>query len=101
MNATLRWSPDGKELAFFAYGASRNGSPRLWRVRVDDARAENFEIADLDITPSRVGVHPNYLFIELEWTDTGDLLFKATRGRKRPSHDATGGFSTGKARRTT
>ena len=78
---SLRWSPDGRELAFIAFGAGRGRTPDLYRVDVESGRLARTELGALDAEPA-VGLET-----QLEWTAGGDLIFlAATRDKaEKPS----------------
>lgn len=91
---SLRWSPDGGELAFFALGealihpeliygrsapevqypavASKEYSGKLWRVNIKSGRVEQWDTADIDLGTE--ALPPPF-----EWTGSGELLFRAPR----------------------
>ena len=73
---SLRWSPDGRELAFLAFGDNRAKAPRLYRVSADSGRVREDDLGDLDAEPII------RLLPQLEWTPAGDLLFMAARREK-------------------
>jgi dipeptidyl aminopeptidase/acylaminoacyl peptidase len=73
---SLRFSPDGRELAFFAFGENRANAPRLYRVSAETGRVEEIDPGDLDAEPA-IRLMP-----QLEWTSAGDLLFLAARREK-------------------
>lgn len=96
ITASLAWSPDGKELAFFALG-DRRVSPialfgvsaaeaiatdpadalvspvQLWRVSLEANTVEQVETGELDVSPL---IPPTFT-----WTGSGELLFRAARRR--------------------
>lgn len=94
---TLRWSPDGRSLAFFAYEnsptnpdslygkdwveaasvkkmKSASNSSQLWRVDVEQGRVQKIKTDDLDIDRSRKP--PTFA-----WAATGDLIFRTARSK--------------------
>ncbi len=73
---SLRWSPDGGELAFFAFGENRGKAPRLFRVSAENGHVVETDLGDLDVEPA-IRLQP-----QLEWTDGGGLLFLAARREK-------------------
>jgi dipeptidyl aminopeptidase/acylaminoacyl peptidase len=73
---SLRWSPDGRELAFFAFGENRAAAPRLYRVSAETGHVEDIDLGDLDAEPA-IRLMP-----QLEWTSAGELLFLAARREK-------------------
>jgi dipeptidyl aminopeptidase/acylaminoacyl peptidase len=97
LTETISWSPDGRELAFFAYddapinlavlygldaaavmpgydeNLSLDNPARLWRVNITDGRVESVETGDIDLGP--LGA-PQFL-----WTASGELVFHAPRRR--------------------
>jgi len=81
---SLRWSPDGRELAFFAFTQGRSKTPDLYRVDVEAGRVAHTELGAIDAEPAV------RLETQLEWTAAGDLLFlAATRDKaEKPSPTA-------------
>ncbi|HEY7114328.1 MAG TPA: prolyl oligopeptidase family serine peptidase [Thermoanaerobaculia bacterium] len=73
---SLRWSPDGSEVAFLAFGENRANAPRLYRVAAETGRVSEIDLGDLDAEPAI------RLLPQLEWTAGGDLLFLAARREK-------------------
>lgn len=73
---SLRWSPDGARLAFFAFGENRGKAPRLYRVAVETGRVEETDLGELDVEPII------RLLPQLEWTSAGDLVFLAALREK-------------------
>ncbi len=72
LKESLRWSPDGKELAFFAFGENRGAPPELYRVDAESGRVHRRALpAGLDAEPA-IRLMP-----QLEWTASGDLLLLA------------------------
>lgn len=91
---TLRWSPDGKDLAFFTlgeavihpeliYGAaapevqypavsSKEYPGKLWRVNIENGRVEQWDTGAVDL--GNEAMPPPF-----EWMASGELLFRATR----------------------
>jgi dipeptidyl aminopeptidase/acylaminoacyl peptidase len=91
---TLRWSPDGRELAFFAleeraihpeviwgdFAATVQASPapskeypgRLWRVQIASGTVELWPTGDVDLGQ---GTAPP----DFEWTARNELLFQTVR----------------------
>ena len=73
---SLRWSPDGGEVAFFAFGESRSNPPRLYRVAAESGRVSETDLGELDAEPA-IRLVP-----QLEWTAGGDLILLAARREK-------------------
>ena len=73
---SLRWSSDGKEVAFFAFGENRANAPRLYRVAAANGHVLEIDLGELDAEPVI------RLLPQLEWTSTGDLLLLAARREK-------------------
>ncbi|HTO75824.1 MAG TPA: prolyl oligopeptidase family serine peptidase [Thermoanaerobaculia bacterium] len=73
---SLRWSPDGAEVAFLAFGENRGNAPRLYRVAAESGRVSEIDLGELDAEPA-IRLMP-----QLEWTAAGDLLFLAARREK-------------------
>jgi dipeptidyl aminopeptidase/acylaminoacyl peptidase len=71
------WSRDATQLAFFASGATREHAPKLVRVNVTNGRVEIRDTGDVVTTYNRDG---QWDWTELEWTETGDLVFLAGHG---------------------
>jgi dipeptidyl aminopeptidase/acylaminoacyl peptidase len=69
----LRWSPDGKQLAFLGYSATRENPPRLYQVDVARRSVHEHDLADIDSTPV-VRLAP-----QIEWTGDGSLMLLAAR----------------------
>ena len=84
LQSSLRWSPDGRELAFIAFTAGRSKTPDLYRVDVEAGRVAHTELGALDAEPA-IRLEP-----QLEWTASGDLLFLAAAraGSEKPSPTA-------------
>lgn len=80
LHYTPRWSPDGKELAFFAYGNSRKKPPRLFRANVVEGRVHEIDLGNVDIRPRASLAWEGIAY--LEWTETGDLAFQAGHGKQ-------------------
>ena len=80
---SLRWSPDGREVAFFAFGENRGKPPRLFRVAADTGAVADADLGDLDAEPII------RLLPQLEWTAGGDLLFLAARREKDARPDVS------------
>jgi dipeptidyl aminopeptidase/acylaminoacyl peptidase len=92
---TIKWSPDGSELAFFANGpgpinpivlygpaaaevmservTSMENPAKLYRVNVRDGRVQQLDTGEIDL--GELGA-PNF-----EWAATGELVFRAPRRR--------------------
>ncbi|MEO8430641.1 MAG: prolyl oligopeptidase family serine peptidase [Acidobacteriota bacterium] len=84
LRESLRWSPDGRQLAFLAFGASRANPPRLYRVSAETGHVEETDLGELDVEPA-IRLEP-----QLEWTAGGDLILLAARRDKgeKPSPTA-------------
>ena len=68
---SLRWSPDGNELAFYGYAGTRDAPPMLYTANVGTGNITSRALPGLDVTPI---VREE---AQLEWTNTGDLLVRA------------------------
>lgn len=75
---SLRWSPDGNELAFFGYAAGRDQLPLLYHLNLSKKTLDAVSLKDLDVVP--IVRNP----AQIEWTAAGDLI---VLGAKR-AHDA-------------
>lgn len=73
---TPRWSPNGVELAFFAYGKSRTKAPGLVVVNVVTGHVLERNIDNVLVAQLRDGF---YDFAGLEWTEAGDIIFQGTQ----------------------
>ena len=73
---SLRWSPDGRELAFFAFGEGRSSLPGLYRAAVEAGRVTRIDLSPLDAEPA-IRLAP-----QLEWTSGEGLLFLAANREK-------------------
>jgi dipeptidyl aminopeptidase/acylaminoacyl peptidase len=97
LTTTLRWSPDGRELAFFAYGEApispvvlfgpqaaevmpehvqspqlpMTNPVRLYRVTIESGRVDQIPTGDIEL--GELGAPP------FEWTAAGELAFHASR----------------------
>jgi dipeptidyl aminopeptidase/acylaminoacyl peptidase len=101
LTTTVSWSPNGRELAFFAYGTSavdpvllygeegakdvvhervesQENPARLWRISLDSGRVEEVDTGDLDL--GRALLPPKF-----RWTASGELLFRGRRLSARAS----------------
>lgn len=107
LTATLRWSPDGRELAFFAHGdvrmhpvylygegvsevqhesvASVENPARLWRVNIDSGAVDDWATGEIDMDLDLMSalntsiVMRNLAPPPFSWTASGELLFHARR----------------------
>ncbi|MGB9409215.1 MAG: prolyl oligopeptidase family serine peptidase [Terracidiphilus sp.] len=73
LTGSLRWSPDGNELAFFGYTAGREESPLLYRLNVSNHTVVWRSLKGLDVVPI---VREK---AQLEWTANGDLILRAAK----------------------
>jgi dipeptidyl aminopeptidase/acylaminoacyl peptidase len=80
LTQSMRWSPDGRELAFLAFEDSRSKPPRLYRFDTATRQLEGKDLGDLDATPI-VRLAP-----QLDWTNDGGLIVLAAKrqGEKKP-----------------
>lgn len=80
MTASLRWSPDSKQLAFLGYSDTREKSPRLDKIDVASHEVKEQDLGDLDPTPI-IRLSP-----QLEWTGDGSIVLLAAKrmGGKKP-----------------
>jgi dipeptidyl aminopeptidase/acylaminoacyl peptidase len=72
---SLRWSPDGQQLAYLGYQGSRDGSPLIYNVDQRSGKVEQIPLKGIDATPV---IRTSSQF---EWTAAGDYLVLAA---KRP-----------------
>ena len=70
---SLRWSPDGDELAYFGYVDGQDQPPQLYRLNFAHQTAAIVPLKNLDATP------PIRQSTQVEWTATGDLFIRAAR----------------------
>lgn len=71
---SLRWSPNGRELAFIAFGESRRELAKLFRIDIGTHRMRSMNLGSLDSAPG------SRLRVGLEWTSSGEImLFAAQR----------------------
>ena len=78
---SVRWSDDGKEVAFLGYEGARARAPKLYRLDIVTSRVTEVPLKELDAAPivrESTG---------LEWTHRHELLVYAARveGSTRPS----------------
>src|SRR5262249_44955838 len=66
---SIRWSPDGREIAFLSYGAARRDPVRLVRLRIGERAMQSIDLGELDPVPIA-----EMQRAELEWTQNGDLI---------------------------
>jgi len=71
---SMRWSPDGDELAFVGYSSSRDTPPSIYRANMTTRTISAQRMReDLDMRPGLRGA------VQLEWTSTKDLIVRATK----------------------
>jgi dipeptidyl aminopeptidase/acylaminoacyl peptidase len=77
---SVRWSPDGKALAFLGYAGGRDQPPRLYRLDVTTQKVTSTVLPALDAAPI---VRET---AEIEWTGKRELLIYAAplAGDQRP-----------------
>ena len=80
LQESLRWSPDGKELAFLGYSGGRNKPPELYRFNAAERKVTAQPLGDLDAVPI---VRES---ASLEWTANGELILRAAKvvGKLKP-----------------
>jgi dipeptidyl aminopeptidase/acylaminoacyl peptidase len=76
LKESLRWSPGGRELAFFAFGEKRSTPPALFRVDVEAGSVTRIDVSPLDAEPA-IRLQP-----QLEWISGDGLLFLAVNREK-------------------
>jgi len=81
ITSSLRWSPDSKQLAFFAYPGGRENGPRLYKLDVATREVKELDLGELDPTPI-IRLYP-----QMEWTNDGQVVLLAAKrvGGKKPS----------------
>ncbi len=80
LTESLRWSPDGKELAFLGFTDSRMKSPHLYKFNSLTRQIKEEDLGDLDAAPI-VRLAP-----QLEWTGEGEMVVLVAKreGGKKP-----------------
>jgi WD40 repeat protein len=85
---SLRWSPDGEELAFLAYTEGRDKLPRLCWLRKSSSTVSISEINDVDARPLQTPL-ASFDRPQVEWTKQGWLVYGS-----RPSVSVTDSVET-------
>jgi dipeptidyl aminopeptidase/acylaminoacyl peptidase len=70
LGESLRWSPDGTELALLSFEGSREDSPTLFRVNARSGLVTRVDVGKLDLNPAI------RLLPQLEWTAKGEIIAK-------------------------
>ncbi len=70
---SLRWSPDGNELAFLGYAGGHDQPPLLYRLDLRTKAVTAQSLKDLDVVPVVREAS------QIEWTAEGDLVLRAAR----------------------
>jgi len=70
---SLRWSPDGNELAFFGYAGGHDQPALLYRLDLRTKAVTGQSLKDLDVVPVVREAS------QIEWTADGDLVLRAAR----------------------
>jgi len=83
LDQTLRWSPDGNELAFVGYAAGRDQGQSLYRLNISRQTVVAQPLNDLDVVPI-VREHA-----QMEWTATGDLIVRGVKHTAAGKPDVT------------
>lgn len=68
---SIRWSDDGRELAFLAFDEARPASSRLLRVDVTARRVDEMGLGSLDPAPQGRSI------AQIHWLPSGDLMVAA------------------------
>lgn len=80
---SLRWSPDGDEIAFFGYAEDRTGPPRLYIVSMPDGVVNSLVLRGIDVAPL---IREE---AQIEWTGDERILVRATEHIPGTEPDAT------------
>jgi dipeptidyl aminopeptidase/acylaminoacyl peptidase len=70
---SLRWSPDGNELAYFGYANGEDQPPQLYRLNLATQTSAMVTLKNLDVTP------PIRQSTQFEWTGANDLFVRAAK----------------------
>lgn len=71
--ASLRWSLDGKELAFLGYTKTRRDHPQLIRFFASDHSLKSVDLKEIDPLPLP------YALPQIEWTARGWIIYASSR----------------------
>lgn len=74
IDGSLRWSPDGSQIAFLGYLSDRSLPPALYRLDLASRSVEIDPLVGLQASPSSAG---------LEWTADGHILIQVTKAGRR------------------
>jgi dipeptidyl aminopeptidase/acylaminoacyl peptidase len=81
---SLRWSPDGQELAFLAYTAGRDKLPRLGRLKKSSGILSVSKVNNLDARPMQIPL-TSFDKPQLEWSKQGWLVYGTRRSASAPN----------------
>jgi dipeptidyl aminopeptidase/acylaminoacyl peptidase len=68
---SIRWSDDGRELAFLAFDGARPTTSRLFRIDVNARQVAAVELGPLDLAPRGRSI------AQIHWLPSGDLMVAA------------------------
>lgn len=84
LETSMRWSPDGQELAFLGYAGGRDRAPQLYRVSLAKRTVVTQPLEPLDVSPVDRFASP-----EMEWTGDGRLLLYGAKRVTETRPDVT------------
>jgi dipeptidyl aminopeptidase/acylaminoacyl peptidase len=83
LEGSIRWSPDGRELAFFGYAGGRETPPLLYRANLARRTVSARSLGKLNVTAS---IRKS---AQLEWTGNSELLVLAAKAGDDAQPDST------------